>query len=110
MAISLNDVIGRIDDSAVLALTQQLVRMESINPPADYGQISPFLERWLSDVPGADVRVVEPKPGKRNVIARLRGKSGPSLMVSSHMDVVPAGDPSEWSRPPFTAEIADGRM
>lgn len=108
--ISLNDVLGRIDDSSILALTQQLVRMESINPPAEYGEISAFLERWLSNVPGAEVKVLEPRPGKRNVVARLRGKGGLSLMVSSHMDVVPAGDPSEWSRPPFAAEIAEGRM
>lgn len=108
--ISLSDVLDRLDVSAIIALTQDLVRMESINPPADYGEISPFLERWLSRLSDVEVRVVEPRPGKQNVVARLRGGGGPTLLISSHMDVVPAGVPAEWSRPPFAAEVADGRI
>jgi succinyl-diaminopimelate desuccinylase len=106
-----NDVLGRLDDGAIIALVQDLVRIESINPPADYGQISPFIERWLSQLPGVEVRIVEPHPGKRNVVARLPGRgAGPGVLISNHMDVVPAGVASEWTRPPFAAEIADARM
>ena len=32
------------------------------------------------------------------------------MLVSNHMDVVPAGVPAEWARPPFSAEIAQGRI
>jgi len=104
-------VIERIDPDAVIGLTQTLVRIESINPPADYGEISPYIERWLADLPNVEVRAVEPQPGKRNVVARIRGKGGgPAVMVSNHMDVVPAGVTTEWDRPPFAAEIADGRI
>ncbi len=44
-----------------------------------------------------------------NLYARL-GQSGPHLMFAGHTDVVPEGDPADWSHPPFAAEIHEGRM
>ena len=108
---SVSKALDRLDPSSIIALTQKLVRIESINPPADYGKISTFIERWLSSLPNVEVHVIEPQPGKRNVVARIRGRGdGPSMLVSNHMDVVPAGVPAEWARPPFSAEIAEGRI
>ncbi|WP_136657544.1 succinyl-diaminopimelate desuccinylase [Nitratireductor sp. XY-223] len=44
-----------------------------------------------------------------NLYARL-GKEGPHLMFAGHTDVVPAGNASDWTHPPFAAEIADGML
>ena len=44
-----------------------------------------------------------------NLYARL-GETGPHLMFAGHTDVVPEGDPADWSHPPFAAEVHDGRM
>lgn len=98
------------DTAGIAELTRTLVRIPSINPPAHYGEISAFLEGWLSKIPYVETRVVEPRPGKRNVVARLRGRGGPPLLISSHMDVVPAGAEADWSRPPFAADYEDGRI
>ncbi len=44
-----------------------------------------------------------------NLYARLSG-NGPHLMFAGHTDVVPPGDETAWSHPPFAAEIHDGFM
>ena len=46
-------------------------------------------------------------PDVENLYARL-GESGPHLMFAGHTDVVPPGDESDWTHPPFSAAIADG--
>ncbi len=38
------------------------------------------------------------------------GPGGRSLILNGHVDVVPPGDPTLWSRPPFSGEVADGRL
>jgi acetylornithine deacetylase len=48
-------------------------------------------------------------PNRRNVVARLPGRGcGRSLVLSSHLDVVPAGDAARWTYPPFSGVIVDG--
>jgi succinyl-diaminopimelate desuccinylase len=44
-----------------------------------------------------------------NLYARLSG-NGPHLMFAGHTDVVPAGDDSAWTLPPFSGEIRNGEM
>jgi acetylornithine deacetylase/succinyl-diaminopimelate desuccinylase-like protein len=34
----------------------------------------------------------------------------PNLIFLNHLDVVPAGDPSRWTYPPFAGKIADGQV
>src|SRR5262249_7996131 len=46
-----------------------------------------------------------------NVFARLKGQeNGPAILFSSHLDVVAAGDRSEWEYPPFDGLIAEGYL
>ncbi len=47
--------------------------------------------------------------GIGNVFARVKGRRrAPAIMLSSHLDVVDAGDPAEWEFPPYSGEIAGG--
>ena len=47
--------------------------------------------------------------GRPYVIARLRGEERRrSLLLNSHVDVVPAGDDSRWTWPPFSGDLVDG--
>jgi acetylornithine deacetylase len=44
------------------------------------------------------------------VIGRAGPSGGRRLILSGHLDVVPAGDPSTWTADPWGAEIRDGRL
>jgi acetylornithine deacetylase len=57
----------------------------------------------------------EYRPGRHyahrpNVNARMRGRGGRSLILSGHIDTVPADTPVEWSRQPFGAEVEGSRL
>lgn len=39
-----------------------------------------------------------------------RGTTGPHLLFAGHTDVVPPGDVTGWTHPPFTPTIVDGRI
>lgn len=38
------------------------------------------------------------------------GEKGPTLVLNGHVDVVPPGDVSRWTAPPFRMEVRDGRV
>jgi acetylornithine deacetylase len=49
--------------------------------------------------------------GRSNVVGRFRGAGGGrSLILNGHVDVMPAGDPAQWSAPPFGAVVRDGQL
>lgn len=39
-----------------------------------------------------------------------RGTGGKHLLFGGHTDVVPPGDAADWSHPPFSAAVEDGKM
>src|ERR1044071_8904294 len=44
-----------------------------------------------------------------NVLGRIAGTGdAPAVMLSSHMDVVDAGDPAAWEHDPWGGVVADG--
>ena len=106
---------GRRDELA--ALTADLVRIPTINPPGDaYRACCEYLAARLRRS-GFEVQFVrgEGAPGdsdrypRWNVVCRREGRSpGPCVHFNSHIDVVEAG--GGWTRDPFAGTIADGRV
>lgn len=45
-----------------------------------------------------------------NVVGRIDGRDGPSLMLNGHMDHVDAGDTALWRHSPFGGEIHEGEL
>ncbi len=87
-----------------------LIRCPSVTP-AEGGALS-LLDTLLTPLGFAVERVMateEGTPDVENLYARL-GDKGPHLMFAGHTDVVPVGDETAWSHPPFAAEIAGGEM
>lgn len=86
---------------------QQLLRIDTTNPPGNEQAAAEYLAEVLAGE-GFEPVVLAAQPGRGNVIARLQGRDerGP-LLLQGHTDVVPA-DPSEWTRPPFSGDSADG--
>ena len=45
-----------------------------------------------------------------NVIGKIHGNGGPSVLLNGHMDHVDAGAHSGWPHPPFAAEVVNGEL
>ena len=101
-------ILNRIDHQGLIELTRRLVQFQTVNPPADYSEIAPYLQKVLSDL-GMESHVLEGAPGKKNAFGLWRGASEKKvLLLSGHTDVVPAGDLNQWEHDPFTGEIHEG--
>jgi succinyl-diaminopimelate desuccinylase len=93
-----------------VALTQALVRCPSVTP-AEGGALT-LIEGILEPAVFSCHRMTMREPGTpdvENLYARF-GRGQPNLCFAGHTDVVPVGDETAWTRPPFGAEIHDGVM
>lgn len=91
----------------VVDVLRDLVRIDTTNPPGNEVEAARYLADLLAPA-GIETRIVEPAPGRGNLIARLPGSGADKpLMLMGHLDVV-AADEGEWRYPPFAAEIHDG--
>lgn len=90
-----------------LGYFQKLLSLETINPPGQERIAVDYIQSLLKKE-GIEARVLEPSPGRANLVARLagQGSEGP-LLLSSHLDVVPV-EREKWTHPPFEGRIADG--
>ncbi|MCQ3942506.1 MAG: succinyl-diaminopimelate desuccinylase [Alphaproteobacteria bacterium] len=93
-----------------VALARELIRCPSVTP--DEGGALSVLERVLGAAGFAVHRMVfsdEGTPDVENFYARI-GTGAPHLTFAGHTDVVPPGNVSAWSHPPFAGEIANGTL
>ena len=111
----LSRVFEHIGAEEVVELTRALVRIPSVYRPGEPGaneaQVAAFVESWFRRE-GLPVEVQEVAPGRPNILAWV-GEKGPGrrcLLLEGHTDVVTEGDPRDWTRPPFAAEMSDGRI
>lgn len=97
-------------EAEALKTLQGYVRINTSNPPGDVTKAADYLAAILARE-GLEVKRYESAPGRSILLSRLKGTGtgGKPILLLSHMDVVPT-DPSRWTKDPFGAEIADGRM
>ena len=112
---ALKKILAKIDADELVELTRELIRIPSVYRPDDPGateaKVAAHVEGWLRRE-GFAVEIQTVAPGRPNVIGTL-GEKRPgtrSLLLEGHTDVVTEGDPHAWSRPPFGAELVDGRI
>lgn len=99
-----------LDATDPVALTQALVRCESVTP-AEGGALS-LLQSVLEPAGFVCHRLTMTEPGTpdvENLYARLPA-NGPNLCFAGHTDVVPPGDAAKWTHPPFAGTIAGGEL
>lgn len=88
-------------------LTAKLIRCPSVTPVE--GGALVLLEAVLSAAGFACTRV--DRGSVSNLFARWGDKGhGKTFGFNGHTDVVPVGNPDDWTVPPFSAEIRDGWM
>ncbi len=106
----LNHLAALLPEAEPAALAVELVRIPSENPPGDEAPCLELLADRLGGWGWAVERVLSPA-GRLNLAARLEfGRPGPWLALNGHLDVVPAGEPSAWSTPPYAGEIREARL
>ncbi len=99
-----------IRKKGLIDLTIQLVQAPTENPPGNEKIAVQFLKPLLSKM-GFKIKTVLSPKGRWNIIAERRwGKSGRTLIFNGHLDVVPAGDPSQWKYPPFQGRLYEGKI
>ena len=112
-------LLARIDSrqDELIALTQDLVRIPTVNPPGDaYEACARLLgERLRKRGFAVEYIRAEGAPGDKdshprvNVVARMQGQgSGECVHFNGHIDVVEPGP--GWTHDPFGAQVLDGKI
>ena len=98
-----------IPSTDAVALTQSLLRFETVNPPGNEDQCARALGTALESA-GFKVRYHSFGPGRTNLLADIGGQSDRlPLCFTGHIDVVPLGA-ARWTKDPFAGETDAGRM
>jgi acetylornithine deacetylase/succinyl-diaminopimelate desuccinylase-like protein len=92
----------------VTELLQRLIRVDTTNPPGNETAAAELVREYLESS-GVACELIARTPERANLVARIPGDGGPSLLFLSHTDVVLA-DPAEWTVPPFSGELRDGQV
>lgn len=106
---------SEVAQAEVVQILQELIRFDTTNDGTDSGPgeaaAAEYVESMLAEV-GLDVeRFSTTSSHRQGVIARIPGRdpSRSALLMHGHLDVVPARA-SDWSAPPFAAEVIDGMV
>lgn len=93
-----------------IALTQELIRFNTVNPPGNEDQICNYLANILESA-GFECRKIEFAPRRMSLVAKIGACSpaNPSICFTGHVDVVPLGARS-WKHDPFAGVIEDGKL
>ena len=93
----------------VTELLQELIRLDTVNPPGNETQAAELLRDYLEPF-GVECELYARVPERANLVARIPGRGdGPRLLFLSHTDTVLA-DPAEWSVDPWSGEVRDGHV
>jgi acetylornithine deacetylase/succinyl-diaminopimelate desuccinylase-like protein len=88
----------------VTELLQELIRLDTTNPPGNETRAAELLRDYLGDN-GVASELYARVPERANLVARIPGTGeGRRLLFLSHTDVVLA-DPAEWQADPFGGEL-----
>jgi acetylornithine deacetylase/succinyl-diaminopimelate desuccinylase-like protein len=90
------------------ALLRELLRANTVNPPGNEIRAATVLQDYFARN-GIECELYALEPDRPNVVARLRGGDGPSLMLLSHTDTVLA-DPAEWERDPWSGDLVEDEV
>lgn len=94
------------DKGEMIDLLFRLIKIDTTNPPGDEYKCAKIVEGYFKRYNICFKRFEKVK-GRTNVIGYI-GKGKPSILIASHMDVVPAGD--GWKTKPFSPVKKNGKV
>jgi acetylornithine deacetylase/succinyl-diaminopimelate desuccinylase-like protein len=90
-------------------LLQDLIRLDTVNPPGNETRVAEHLRSYL-EANGVACELYARVPERANLVARIAGVAdGPRLLLLSHTDTVLA-DPGEWQLDPWSGELRDEQV
>lgn len=118
-------ILAAIDSDALLETIGGLVAVRSENGTAGESDAQRFVAGAMAragldvDCWPIDMAALRAHDGYSSEVDRESGLGvtgtmgkgpGPALVLNGHVDVVPAGDESLWTYPPWQATVSDGRV
>jgi len=106
--------------SELIEIAQGMLRIKSVNPNQAEGKapdmkdgetkVNRYLEPFMAKA-GMKTDLFAAKDERHNLVGTLPGiGGGRSLLFNGHIDVVGVGNINDWTKDPWGAEIADGRI
>jgi len=116
-------VLDGIDTEWIVRRLAELVAIPSLGGherPAQEWVASEFrrlgfeIDTWELDLPAlrahASFSMEVDRAEGLGVVGSMGAGEGRTLILNGHVDVVPAGNPSNWTHPPWEATVRDGRV
>lgn len=96
-------------NAASVRLAADLIAVDTQNPPGDEQAAAEVVARFLArnGVRRIEIDALEAK--RANLVARIGRGSGPTFVMSGHLDTVVA-DAGGWTRSPHSAVVEGGRL
>ena len=92
----------------VVSLTQQLVNIDTVNPPGNEADAVRLLAPILKAA-GFSIKEYEYGPNRLSLVAHKGRTDRPSIILSGHLDTVPFGS-QPWTNPPLEGGILGDRL
>lgn len=100
------------EENEEIKIFREYLQIPSVHPDIDYEPCVAFLKKQAENL-GLPLKVYTPGGVKKPIVVITWTGSNPelpSIVLNSHMDVVPVF-PENWKHPPFAAEMdAEGRI
>jgi acetylornithine deacetylase/succinyl-diaminopimelate desuccinylase-like protein len=92
----------------VTELLQELIRVDTVNPPGNETAAAELLRAYLEES-GVECELYAKIADRANLVAHIPGRGGPRLALLSHTDTVLA-DAAEWELDPWSGTVRDGEV
>lgn len=90
-----------------IKMLQDVIQIKSENGNEE--EVALYLQTVFEKY-GIDSELVNYSPERSSLVATIKNEDGPVLAYSGHMDVVSAGDETQWQYPPYAAVIEGDKL
>ncbi len=93
----------------IVDLCRRLIQTPSVNGVDPERHAAEVIAAEAENL-GLHAQIVGMTSERPNVIISTAPTGKTGLLLLGHLDTVPAGDPVQWTYPPFAGEVVDGRI